>query len=157
MERTVLLAQLVTMLDGEIDAVSRFITLLEEENQLLVTVDADALLEKSHEKNTLFQTLQRYHDTRSILLAREKITDNKEAIRDFFRQSPVLLEKWDTLLDLALQARSLNSLNGKLIHERMAHNQSLMALLLNAARQPQFYDAEGMTHPSNSGRHLGSA
>lgn len=78
-------------------------------------------------------------------------------IRDWLAGLPRVLARWDEVIGLARAARERNALNGKLITERMAHNQAALSLLLSAADQPPLYDAEGNTRAIGGGRMLGSA
>ncbi len=78
-------------------------------------------------------------------------------IRAWLDGLPRVLARWDEVIALARAARERNALNGKLITERMAHNQAALSLLLSAADQPPLYDAEGNTRAIGGGRMLGSA
>ncbi|NMG56100.1 flagella synthesis protein FlgN [Aromatoleum aromaticum] len=73
------------------------------------------------------------------------------------RPLPHTLSCWGEIRELARSAQRCNEINGKLIVERMQHNQSALSVLLTAAGQPQLYNATGLTRPHSSGRHLGSA
>ncbi len=79
------------------------------------------------------------------------------SIRSICTGLPRVLARWDEVLELARSARARNEINGKLITERMAHNQAALSLLLSAADQPPLYDAEGNTRAIGGGRMLGSA
>ena len=70
---------------------------------------------------------------------------------------PRVLARWDEVLELARSARAPNEINGKLILERMAHNQAALSVLLAAADQAPLYDADGHTRTVGGGRILGSA
>jgi flagella synthesis protein FlgN len=70
---------------------------------------------------------------------------------------PAAQAAWSALLQLAGQARDLNALNGKLIAERLRHNQQALAILLAAGDQAALYGPDGQTRLAGSGRPLGSA
>lgn len=147
-------AQLIGM---EVTQLRDFLTLLGREEALLVAGDTDALLALTNEKTELYHTLQRLHDARAMLLGRLGLANSGEAIRSLCADMPDTLAQWDEVLRLAAEARERNSLNGKLVIERMQHNQGALAILLAAADRPQLYDADGHARTTGGGRILGSA
>lgn len=147
-------AQLIGM---EVTQLRTFITLLGREESLLVAGDTDALLALTNEKTELYHTLQRLHDARAMLLGRLGLANSGEAIRSLCADMPDTLAQWDEVLRLAAEARERNSLNGKLVIERMQHNQGALSILLAAADRPQLYDADGHARTTGGGRILGSA
>jgi len=151
------LARLAQFIDTEATLMRRFVALLEREEALLIAGETDALLALTREKSELYQQLQRQHDARALLLGRERLENTDTSLRALCRAMPETLSRWDEILSLANEARSRNEINGKLITERMQHNQAALSVLLSAADQPQLYDAEGVARPTGRGRHLGSA
>lgn len=152
-----LLARLAHLIETEVGLMRAFVALLEREEALLIAGDTDGLLNLTREKTELYHQLQRQHDTRAQLLGRQGLANSNESVRTLCASLPATLASWDTILDLAGEARSRNDINGKLIVERMQHNQAALSVLLNAADQPQLYDAAGVARPTGRGRHLGSA
>ncbi|HRP74256.1 MAG TPA: flagellar protein FlgN [Rhodocyclaceae bacterium] len=151
------LARLAQFIDTEATLMRRFVALLEREEALLIAGETDALLALTREKSELYQQLQRQNDARALLLGRERLENTDASLRALCRAMPETLSRWDEILSLANEARSRNEINGKLITERMQHNQAALSVLLSAADQPQLYDAEGVARPTGRGRHLGSA
>lgn len=152
-----LLARLANLVEVEVGLMRTFVDVLVREEALLIAGDTDALLALTRDKSELYQQLQRQHDTRAQLLGRQGLANSDESIRALCASLPATLANWDAILELAHEARSRNDLNGKLIVERMQHNQAALSVLLNAADQPQLYDAAGVARPTGRGRHLGSA
>lgn len=151
------LQRLTQVIDSEAALLRGFVSLLEREESLLIDGDADGLLVLSKEKSERYHQLQRLHEDRGLLLARLGKPNTAAAVRDVCAPLPDTLKRWDEVLRLAADAQQRNGVNGKLITERMQNNQAALAVLLDAARRPQFYDAAGMTHTFGGGRHLGSA
>jgi flagella synthesis protein FlgN len=151
------LHRLAYLIDTEAALLRGFLALLEREEALLVEGDTDALLALTREKTERYHQLQHIHDDRALLLGRHRLPNSDETIRELCRTLPATLSRWDEILELARAARARNELNGKLITERMQHNQAALSVLLAAADQPQLYDAAGLSRPSGGGRHLGSA
>lgn len=151
------LQRLTQVIDSEAALLRGFMTLLEREESLLLAADADGLMVLSKEKSERYHQLQRLHEDRGLLLARLRKPNTSDAIREVCAPMPDTLRRWDEVLRLAGEAQERNAVNGKLITERMQNNQAALSVLLDAARQPQFYDAAGMTRTFGGGRHLGSA
>ncbi|KON80266.1 flagellar protein FlgN [Azoarcus sp. PA01] len=151
------LQRLATLIDSEAALLRAFLALLEREEALLITGDADTLLALTEEKSQRHRQLQRVHNDRALLLGRLGRPNDEASIRELCRALPDTLTCWDEIRELARNAQHRNEINGKLIVERMQHNQSALSVLLAAAGQPQLYNATGMTRPRSSGRHLGSA
>ena len=149
--------RLVALIDGEAMLLRGFLALLEREEALLVAGETDALLTLTHEKAERYHQLQRIHDDRALLLGRLRKPNSDTSIRELCGALPATLTRWDEVLDLARRAQARNQSNGKLITERMQHNQAALSVLLTAADKPQLYDAAGMARPTGRGRHLGSA
>ncbi|THF64451.1 flagellar protein FlgN [Pseudothauera rhizosphaerae] len=134
-----------------------FVDLLQREEALLLAGDTDALLSLTQEKTSLYHTQQRLHEARVQLLKRLGQDDPAQAIHALCQDLPDTRRQWDEVLRLAAEARERNTLNGRLIVERLQHNQGALDILLKAANRPQLYDADGNPRASGSGRLLGSA
>ncbi len=156
-QAAVLGARLAQLMESEAALLRNFLELLAREESLLVAGETDTLLALTHEKTELYHLLQRQHDTRARMLGQAGLENNAENIRKVCAGLSGALATWDKILTLAAEARNRNALNGKLVTERMQHNQAALSVLLTAADQPQLYDAEGVSKPAGRGRHLGSA
>ncbi len=149
--------RLALLIEAEAIQLKEFITLLEQEEALLSSGDTDALLALIPDKNERYRRLQRLSDDRSLLLGRLGLVTTDASIRGLLDGLPRVLARWNEVLDLARTASERNTINGKLILERMAHNQAALTVLLSAADQPPLYDAEGHTRAVGGRRMLGSA
>lgn len=151
------LQRLALLIEADAIQLREFIVLLEREESLLVAGDTDALLTLTQDKTERYRQLQRLHDDKALLLGRLGRSNSDTAIRELCGGLPRVLARWEEVLELAHTARERNALNGKLITERMQHNQAALSVLLSAANHPQLYDAAGQTRPTGGGRILGSA
>lgn len=151
------LQRLALLIEAEAIQLREFIALLEGEEALLVAGDTDGLLTLTKDKTDRYRQLQRLHDDKALLLGRLGRNNADAAIRELCAGLPRVLARWDEVLELARNAKERNALNGKLINERMQHNQAALSILLSAANHPQLYDAAGQTRPTGGGRILGSA
>ena len=149
--------RLALLIEAEVIQLGEFVALLEREEALLATGDTDALLALTQDKTERYRRLQRLSDDRALLLGRHGRITTDANIRELLADLPRVLGRWDEVLNLARQAGERNAINGKLILERMAHNQAALSVLLAAAEQPPLYDAEGHTRAVGGGRMLGSA
>jgi flagella synthesis protein FlgN len=137
--------------------VRRFIAVLEHEQQILIDGDIDGLLPLAEEKNQLATQLSALAERRQQALTAIGNTPSTMAAWLATLVDPAPGAAWQTLLELAAQARELNSLNGKLIAERMRHNQQSLAILLAAGDKAALYGPDGQTRTAGGGRALGSA
>lgn len=149
--------RIALLIEAEAIQLREFIDLLAREEALLVSGDTDGLLALNTDKTERYRQLQRLHDDRAMLLGKFGMVNKDASIREVCAKLPRVLARWDEVLELAAQAQARNALNGKLITERMQHNQAALSVLLSAANHPQLYDAEGQSRPTGGGRMLGSA
>lgn len=149
--------RLALLIEAEAIQLTEFVELLEREQVLLENGETDALLALSQDKNERYRRLQRLSDDRALLLGRLGRKPSDASIRELCADLPRILARWDETRALAVQARERNDLNGKLITERMAHNQAALTVLMAATEQTTLYDAEGHTRTVGGGRMLGSA
>lgn len=151
------LQRLALLIEAEAIQLREFVNLLEREEALLIAGDTDGLLTLTADKTERYRQLQRLHDDKAMLLGRLGRSNADASIRELCAGLPRVLQRWDEVLELARNAKERNGLNGKLITERMQHNQAALSVLLSAANHPQLYDAAGQTRPTGGGRILGSA
>ncbi len=151
------LHRIAILIDGERALMRRILDILEQEEKLLIAGESDALLALVREKSEVYQLLQRQHDGRAMLLGRLRLPNSDASVRTLCASMPDTLARWDEVLAFAREARERNDINGKLITERMHHNQAALSVLLTAADQPQLYGADGAARPTGGGRILGSA
>ena len=156
--RAALIAQqLAQLMESEVALLRNFLALLAREEDLLVQGETDSLLNLTREKTELYHLLQRQHEARMRLLGQAGLEGSADNIRKVCAALPSALANWDELLKQAEEARARNESNGKLIIERMQHNQGALSILMSSGRHTQFYDAEGVSRVAGRGRHLGSA
>lgn len=151
------LANLLAALTEEHAAVRSFVTLLQQEQQMLTENSIDTLPALAEQKSThaanISQIAQKRHRllqslipelTAAHILAWLKI-NSKEG-----------LELWQSLRLLADQASELNRINGELIQIKLRHNQQLLGALSRAVNQANLYGPNGQTSFSTgTGRSLG--
>ena len=147
------LLQLARIVEDEARLLEQFIALLTEEESLLVQGQTDALLGIADQKTQIYRRLQFLHDERSRTVTRSRSGSLPAALAAAPGNTT---GRWEDVLALAREARQRNTTNGKLIADRMKHNQAALTVLLAAADQPQLYGPEGHSRPTARGRPLGS-
>lgn len=153
------LPPLALTLQDEIGKLKEFLALLQREQDLLKTGDTDALLPLIEQKNALAAALGNLAQSRETELARMALPSGRAGMEAWLaneRHAP-LRAAWQTLLELAAQARDLNELNGKLIGLHLAHNQQAFAALMGAANRAMTYGPDGQQQTGLGGRILGTA
>ncbi|MEZ5616479.1 MAG: flagellar protein FlgN [Rhodocyclaceae bacterium] len=143
----------------EVAQLRGFLALLEQEQLALAAGDVERVLPLAEEKNGLFGRLAQLGDARGKALAALGLSPDRQGIEGWLARHPEQAgarREWQELLLLAAQAHALNQTNGKLIAERLAHNQQALSTLMAAANQAALYGPDGQARPVGSGRSLGS-
>lgn len=156
-------AALTAAISAETAALQRFIAVLEQEQQLLIGGDADAVLPLLEQKTELITLLGNAGQQREAALRTLGVEPQKAAMEAWFAGVGVdadLQARWQTLLGLAQQANQINSINGQLINTRLQHNQQALSILMNAAGtlgDNSTYGPDGHAKHDSGSRPLGSA
>lgn len=129
-----------TLLANEAALLAAFVSLLETEQAHLVAGETDPLLALAELKTTLADKLTAASQVRA---AGGKVA----------AEHP----RWVEILTLADKAKQLNTLNGRLIGQRMAHNQQALQVLMTATERSAVYGPDGQPRHGGGGRTLGRA
>ncbi|MEW6164194.1 MAG: flagellar protein FlgN [Pseudomonadota bacterium] len=146
-------------LGEEVNKLREFIALLKREQELLTRGDTDALLPLIESKTNLANALGALAQARENHLSRQGLPGSRAGMESWLAShgSPGMRQAWDTLLELAAEARSLNITNGKLIGLHMQHNQQAFAALMSATDRAMTYGPDGQQQAGLGGRILGKA
>jgi len=135
---------LLACLDSEIDEVSDFIDLLEKEATLLIdSVSLNEIPAIAQEKEVSARRFAALGDQREQLLREMGGSGDRTHMDDVAASDDDLWQAWQTLLDIAEQARSLNLRNGALIDIHLSHTQQALEALRSAAGLGDVYTADG--------------
>lgn len=151
-------ADFTTHLHAERDALKAFVTLLETEQQELLSGNTEQLLALADSKVLAAHGLSKLANARSDgLRARAGKIEIGGMAAWLQANSASSLPVWHEILQLAEQAQQLNRTNGVLIQTRLRHNQQALMALQNAANNTSgLYGADGQPRLSAPGRTLGS-
>jgi flagella synthesis protein FlgN len=146
-------AEIKTRLTEERTALQAFIGLLEREQQILLTPDAEPLLDLSNEKTRAAEAL-----TALVKQRAQYISAGPGKVEAWLRSNAaVAVDVWTDIQKLGVQAQQMNQTNGELIQVRMRYNQQALQTLISASEQTAgLYDTKGKTNMPGSGRTLGS-
>ncbi len=151
-------ADLIACLQAEHDAWKGFVTLLETEQQALVSGNTEQLLALVDSKVLAAQSLGKLANERreSLLACGGKV--ETDGLTSWLQTNAAnSLPVWNGILQLSEQAQQLNRTNGILIQTRLRQNQQALMVLQNATDSTNgLYGPDGQPSMSASGRTLGS-
>ena len=151
------LANLLAALMEEHKAVSSFVALLQQEQQMLTENSIDTLAILAEQKSAHAASIKQIAQTRHSLLQALIPELTAAHILDWLKiNSKEGLKLWQDIRLLADQASELNRINGELIQIKLRHNQQLLGALSRAVNQANLYGPNGQTSFSTgTGRSLG--
>ncbi len=128
--------------------VSDLIALMKQEQQCLVTADADALAGLTPRKTQLVQELAMLSKRRHAALAAAGREAGEAGMEPWLAaaDNAQARKEWERLLELTREAKELNRVNGMLINKQLAHTQGMLGALrapAGAAGAGAMYGASG--------------
>lgn len=142
-----------TTLAGEQQLLASLVELLQQEQQLLVAADADALAALTPQKSKQVQELAALSAERHRALGAAGFEAAEAGMAPWLdaHGDREARAAWERMLELTRQAKELNRLNGTLINKQLAHNQQVLAALRpDAAPAAAVYGPGGQ--PLGAGR-----
>lgn len=153
-------AGIADLISSELDELRQFVDVLRREQTALAGGNTDSLMGLAEQKLRHADRIAQLHRDRDIMLRAAGLgagRDGLQAIRESAALPRRVQNDLVTLIELAKEARHLNDTNGKLVSERMQHNQKALSALMSAAQQSTVYGPDGHAQLGSSGRTLGSA
>lgn len=148
-------SELTATVDSELKAVRSFVELLQLEQDCLRDGDIEALTDIVERKTAVATELSACAAARNSCLASRKLASDRPGVEAWLTAHPedeAVRSSWQTLLELAAEARELNRLNGELLRVRSQHNAQALEALLGASRPLQLYGPDGHTSALGSNR-----
>lgn len=125
------------------------VALMKQEQQSLVTLDADELNSLTTQKNTLLASLSSLSRQRHAALVAAGCEGSEAGMEPWLAASDngAAREQWERMLGAAREAKELNRVNGMLITKQLAHNQGVLNALRTPTNAPTgaIYGASGQT------------
>ena len=118
-------------LTSERDALRAFITLLENEQQALLTQDSEQLLNLAEAKTQATNNLIALSNTRRRLI--NPNAENLDTSAWILKNAPSCHDIWNEIRELATRAHNLNKINGDVIQLKLRSNQQALTALLSAS------------------------
>lgn len=148
------------LIAAELAVLRDFVAVLQREQAALTEGHADSLMALAEQKVAYAEQLAALNLDRDILLRAAGLADGNggmQAWRSLDNLPTKTQNDLASVIELARESRRLNDLNGKLVSERMQHNQQALHVLLSAVKQSALYGPDGQTQVGPAGRTLGSA
>lgn len=152
------MADFTSRLQTERDALKEFVTLLETEQQALLSGNTEQLLTLADNKILAAQGLSKLAKMRNDgLLALGGKVEAGGMTAWLSGNAANSLPVWQDILQLGEQAQQMNRTNGLLIQTKLRHNQQALMVLQSAAHSTSgLYGPDGQPNLAASGRRLGS-
>jgi flagella synthesis protein FlgN len=129
--------------------IAALVELMKQEQQLLVSADADGLAVLTPQKNQLVQKLAALAAERHRALGVAGFAASESGMAPWLAADGDAHKRatWERLLELTREAKELNRVNGMLINKHMAHNQSALNALRSSGQgaDATVYGASGQT------------
>jgi len=152
-------AQFAAALRAEQDALGAFVSLLREEQEVLIQGDADRLASLTHDKEAWIGKLSALGEERNRHLAVQNLAGTAKGMTTWLERNPSLAASvsatWKELLAQAESASQLNRNNGLLIESRVRQNRLKLAVLQMANASDGVYRADGQLRPLRRATSLG--
>lgn len=146
---------LANLLTRQLQHLDTLIELLGDEQNALVAgeVDGDRLTEVARRKQTELRAIETLENGRRSVQAKLGYADGTAGAEAAARDAGCIAT-WQQVHDAARRVAHLNQLNGTLVEQRMQHNQQVLTLLRELARDA-LYGQDG--HQNRSGGHINSS
>lgn len=136
-------------LAAEHDHLTALLALMKQEQQSLVSLDADELAGLTAQKNAMLASLATLSQQRHAALAAAGCEGSEAGMEPCLAVAgdDEVRAQWERMLDAAREAKELNRVNGMLINKQLAHNQGVLNALRTPTNAPSgaIYGASGQT------------
>lgn len=132
------------LLAEELEVITQFRALLKSEQDNLVAGDTAALPDITESKSSLLDRINTLSAQQIKLITSLGFKADKTGMADWAKQCPQdTRDIWEAILDIALDIKGTNQVNGKLISTRLQYTQQILATLMAAAKQTNLYGPDG--------------
>lgn len=154
------MAEMAEITWREVELVSRFVDLLNHEQEILKRADASVLPEVAEAKAKLATQIDAIETERRLALEIDSEQSPREAMEKWLTSNPDDREaaaNWKKLLQLSVKAKQLHDLNSGLVNMHLLQTSETLAILTQQPRHAALYGSDGQTAQSTSGRIVDSA
>lgn len=138
--------------------VEQFVGLLHREQDILKSANAADLPAITEAKGSLITRLRDFEASRAAIIGMP--ADKKGAVEAWLANHPDDLDAavaWAKLLELAIEAKALNQINGELVDMHLRQTNELLAVLTQTKEHTSLYGASGQSLASGGSRIVDSA
>lgn len=148
------------IIEREIELVSRFVSVLNEEQEALRRGDVAALPELMSRKAPLVEQLNAIESERLGALNLPAATAERGVMENWLDQNSSVTDaavNWKKLLNFAGEAKALHELNSKLVDMHLRQTSEILSILTSQPGQSALYGSSGQTLPATGSRIVDSA
>lgn len=154
------MSTIAKMIEREIDLISRFVFVLQQEQNALKHAHIADLPALSSEKTSLVEQLNRLDAERMLAIGHKNQEARPGAMEAWLQdntEDQKAADNWQKLLELARQAKAKNEINARLLDMHARQTTELLATLTRQVEKPTLYGASGQTTPASGSRIIDSA
>lgn len=147
------------IIEREIELISQFISVLNDEQECLKQGDADALPKLTATKGELVEQLNALEAERMVAIGLPGKPSDHATMEDWLKghRDQNATVNWEKLLVLAREAKTLHELNGGLIAMHLKNTNEILNILTQQPNKPSLYGASGQALPATGSRIVDSA
>lgn len=146
--------ELAHLIEQEVKLMTSLLTVLKNEEQILVDNLPEKLEAVITEKNALLVEIISLEKQRNQLLTQSGFALDAAGIKAFLEATPSespLHQSWNNLIALSADAKENNRTNGLLINRQMARNQNTLNILQQSDATSAVYGADGQSRTNLGG------
>lgn len=154
------MSEIAAITEREIALISRFVALLQDEQETLKRADASALPEISAAKIDLVEQLNLLEAERRTALGIVGDEKTRAAMVVWLANNPndqTAAVNWEKLLNLAQEAKQLHELNAQLVGMHLQQTSEALVILTRQAEQHTLYGSNGQAAQVSGSRIVDSA
>ena len=154
------MSTIAQLIEREIALISRFVSLLQQEQDTLKHARIAELPALTAEKSVLVDQLNALESERLVAIGVRQNERAPLAMEAWLKDNPgerLAAESWQKLLELARKAKSTHQINARLLDMHARQTSELLAALTRQVEKPALYGASGQTMPASGSRIIDSA
>lgn len=155
-----MISAVAAILEREVELISRFIAVLNEEQDILKQGKVAALEALTAQKAELVDQLNALEGERLGSINQAGTTPERGVMENWLAQNSddqAAAVNWEKLLNSAREAKSLHELNAKLVDIHLRQTSEILTILTTPPEKPGLYGSSGQTMPATGSRIVDSA